>query len=593
MKPESSERIRVISFAVVALFAMLTARLWQLQVLQGEELREISSENLLRIEKVPAPRGIIYDRNGKPLVKNSPYYAVALRQEMLREADLGAIAGFLGMDPGEVAERIERRKDPFTPVKLREGLTFEEVAYYEARLSDYPALTVEVEETRHYIYGEVGAHLIGYLGKLNPAQVGQGDFKDVPRESFIGQWGVEKLFDKTLRGTPGRRVIEVDALGRQLRLLEEEKPRKGNDIYLSIDINLQQAAEAAFGERAGALVAMKPSTGEILGLVSKPSFDPNLFSRGISYADWVALVEDPRHPMLNRALQSQYPPGSTFKIITAAAALERGAITPATEQFCSGKIFHGQWSFGCWKKGGHGRLDLYGALVESCDIYFYRAGSAVGIDAIADFARQFGLGRETGIPLVAEKTGLVPDRQWKERTRHRPWYLGETYNAAIGQGYVLATPAQMARVAGAVANGGYLYRPTLLRAEGQPEPISRVGISEENLRFIRRALGGVVSDGRGTGGAARSRLASIAGKTGTAQVVSEKTRDKSDASHEDHAWFVAFAPLEDAQIALSVFVEHGGHGGSAAAPVAKVAIEAHLAPPDVMTAGRAREGATP
>jgi penicillin-binding protein 2 len=579
MKSETPDKIRIISFITVLLFVMLAARLWQLQILRGKEFREISSENLLRIEQVPAPRGIIYDRNGKPLVKNSPYFTVALRQELLGEADLGAIAEFLGVDREEIADRIQKHKDPFTPIKLKDGLTFEQVAYIEARLSDYPALTIDVEETRHYLYGEVGAHLVGYLGKLNASQMQKTDFRDVPPESFIGQWGVERLYDKILRGTPGKRVIEVDALGRQLRLLLEEPPRKGDDLYLSIDIGLQQAAEKAFGDRSGALVAFKPTTGEVLGLVSKPSFDPNLFSRGISYADWLDLVRDERHPMLNRALQSQYPPGSTFKVVTAAAALETGAVTPRTEFYCSGNLKEGRWSFGCWKKSGHGRISLYRAIVESCDIYFYLAGGKADIDNIADYARQFGLGRETGIPLVAEKTGLVPDRHWKERTRNKPWYLGETYNAAIGQGFVLATPAQMARLASAVSNGGYLYRPTLLRANSQPQPESKLNVSARTLDFIKNALRGVVNDAHGTGYAARSQVAPVAGKTGTAQVISIKgrDRDKNPAEFEDHAWFIAFAPVKKPEIALSVFVEHGGHGGSAAAPIAKAAIEAYLA----------------
>jgi penicillin-binding protein 2 len=579
MNAEVSSRIRLSAFVALFVFLLLAARLWQLQILQGGEFKRISNWNRVRIVKLPAPRGIIYDRNSIPLVKNSPYYSVGLLKEMLKSADLDAIAAYLGMEREEVSRRIEEHEDPFEPIMLKGGLTFEEVAYIDARRSDYPALAIHVEETRHYLYGDVGAHLIGYLGKLTSSQVRNTDYKDIPRESFIGQWGVEKLYDGTLRGTPGQRVIEVDALGRQLRILHEEPPEKGDDLYLSMDINLQKAAEEAFGERAGALVALKPTTGEVLGLVSRPSFDPNLFSRGISYQDWLTLVDDEGNPMLNRALQSQYPPGSTFKIITAVAALEEGVVTPDTRVTCTGGLTQGRWTFGCWKHGGHGTLSLHRALVESCDVYFYTVGRETDIDNIARYARQFGLGSKTGIPLAVERTGLVPDRQWKKKVKNDSWYLGETYNASIGQGYVLATPAQMARLMSAVSNGGHLYDPVLLRAENPPEPSSNVGVKEKTLRLIRDALKGVVNEPGGTGVAARSPVVEIGGKTGTAQVISEKGRKKltdNPGAFEDHAWFVAFAPADKPEVALSVFVEHGGHGGSAAAPIARKAIEAYM-----------------
>jgi penicillin-binding protein 2 len=577
MKTNGSERIRVIAFATVLLFLVLTVRLLQLQVLQGEKFKRLSNENRLRIEKVPAPRGIIYDRNGIPLVKNSPYYCVSLLPEMLKKTDLNAIAKFLNIDAEELNRKIENRK-PFEPIKLKGGLSFKEVAFIEARLSDYPALIIDVEETRHYLYGKVGAHLIGYLGKLNPSQAKRPDFKDIPREAFIGQWGVEKLFDKTLRGIPGKRVIEVDALGRQLRLLHEEPPVKGDDLYLSIDINLQKAAEEAFGRRTGALVALKPSTGEILSLVSRPSFDPNLFARGISYTDWLRLIRSRKAPMLNRALQSQYPPGSTFKLITAIAALEKEVIKPETTFNCTGGISHGRWSFGCWKPGGHGTLSLYRAITESCDVYFYLAGKEAGINSIAEYARQFGLGEETGIRLVKEKTGLIPDKAWKKRVKNEPWYLGETYNASIGQGYVLTTPAQLAMMISAISNGGYIYEPRLTRIESPVEPVRKVKVKKETLDIIKDALRGVVADEHGTGYAARSTVVDIGGKTGTAQVISAKRRQQVPEALRDHAWFVAFAPVENPEIALVVFVEHGGHGSETAAPIAKKAIEAYLSP---------------
>ncbi|MEJ2182769.1 MAG: penicillin-binding protein 2 [Nitrospirota bacterium] len=583
MKTEQSRRIKFIAGVAVAAFLVLASRLWQLQVLRGGEFSTLSYENLLRIEKVPSPRGIIYDRNGKPLVKNSAYYSVALQPEMLGQADLASIAKFLAMDIDEVYRIIKEHGDnPIEPIKLKGGLSFDEVAFYEARLSEHPGLTIAVEQTRRYLYGDVGAHLIGYLGALKPEQLEKADFKNVPLQAFVGQWGIEKMLDTSLRGAPGQRVIEVDALGRPLRLLREDSPERGRDIYLSIDIDLQKQAEKAFGDKVGALVAIKPSTGEILALVSRPSFDPNLFSRGINYDDWRRLSNDQSFPMLDRALQSQYPPGSTFKIVTGLAALESGSITLGTTSYCNGALRKGRWTYRCWRRGGHGRLAFHEALVQSCDVYFYRAGEATGIDTIARYARLLGLGRPSGIHLVREKSGLIPDTAWKMRVRHEPWYPGETYHAAIGQGFVLVTPIQLARMISIVANGGSVYDLRVTRAEGQPEPREKLNLEERNIRAVRKALGGVVSEPRGTGHAARSKVVDIAGKTGTAQVVSNKAipdgaKEKDlPVKLRDHAWFVAFAPVQEPEIALAVFVEHGGHGGSAAAPIAKKAIEAYM-----------------
>jgi penicillin-binding protein 2 len=585
MKTERIGGITITAFAVAVLFTVLAARLWQLQVVRGREFERLSFENRLRMEKVPSPRGIIYDRNGRPLVKNSPYYSVALIPEMTGSADIEGIADFLSMDAGELHRIIGSWEDPLELIRLRDGLSFEEVAYLEARLSDYPALTIDVQQTRHYLYGDVGSHLIGYLGKLNPRQTRKKAFKDVPRQALIGQWGVEKLYDSVLRGTPGKRVIEVDALGRRLRKISEEPPVRGADVYLSVDINLQKIAEAAFGNRVGAMVALKPDTGELLGLVSRPSFDPNLFSRGIEYRDWIRLSQSKRYPMLNRALQSQYPPGSTFKIITAIAALETGAITPKTRVTCTGQITHGRWTFGCWKKGGHGKLSLYRALVESCDVYFYTAGGKTGIDSIAEYARALGLGTEAGVGLVREKRGLIPDTEWKRRVKNESWYPGETYNASIGQGFVLTTPVQLARMMSAVSNGGYLNDIKLTMAEGPPDEGRRVKLKEETVKAVKDALRGVVSERKGTAHfGARSKTAEISGKTGTSQVISSRGRDVDEKDlplkFRDHAWFVAYAPRDEPEIALSVFVEHGGHGGAAAAPIAKAAIEAYMSSPE-------------
>jgi penicillin-binding protein 2 len=576
---EFSGRIRLVFIVVALMFGLLTARLWQLQVIKGSEYTRLSQGNRLRTEKVPSPRGIIFDRNGKPLVKNSPYYFVALLPEMARRADLAAISEFLGMNPREVTDIVGSVKDPIEPIRIKGGITYDEVAFIEARISDHPGLVIEAEETRHYIYGPIGAHLIGYLGKLNPQQISRKDYRNVPRKAFIGQWGVEKMYDSLLRGEAGRRVIEVDAMGRRLSILEEAEPVNGEDLYLSIDIDLQRASEDAFGNRVGALAAIKPGTGEILALVSRPSYDPNLFSRGIGYDNWVRLREDKRYPLLNRALQSHYPPGSTFKLVTALAALEEGIVTPRNKHTCTGAHKKGRWSFRCWRRRGHGTLNMLQGIIQSCDVYFYRTGERTGIDNIAKYARKLGLGSESGLGLIKEKSGLVPDREWKKRVKGLSWYPGNTYNAAIGQGFVLTTPIQLAQMTAILVNGGYRYPLRLVKAEEFPLPAENLGLDPENMEFLKRALRGVVIEKKGTGKAANSRFVEVGGKTGTAQVVAQKKIKESELPDhlKDHAWFVAFAPVEKPEIAMAVFVENGGHGGVTAAPIARKAIEAYLA----------------
>ena len=577
-KPEA-QKITIVSYLILLGFLIILLRLWQLQLLQGDELRKTSESNRLRIIKVSAPRGIIFDRNGIPLVKNTPYFCASVIPEEFDSTGIASLAMVLQMPEGELRDKLTRKvQSPFTPVRLKEGLSHDEVSYIAARRSDFPGLFIEIEVSREYLYGGIGAHVIGYLGKLTPVQSKDPEFKDVPPDAFIGQWGIEKLYDKSLRGTAGQRIIEVDAIGREIRLLKETPPVKGADLSLSIDIALQKAAEDAFEEKTGALVALKSDTGEILGIVSSPSFDPNRFAKGISSDDWNAIINDKKVPMLNRAIQSQYPPGSTFKIVTAIAALESGTSDLSTKTDCRGGLNYGKWHFGCWQKRGHGTVSLHRALVESCDVYFYEAGKRAGFDTVHDYALMLGLGAETGISIGRERKGLIPDSKWKREARKSDWYLGETFINSIGQGYVAATPIQMAVMMNTVSNGGYVYRPSILKV-AKPVLIRKAAVKPETLETIKEALQGVVNEPGGTGDAARSGTIVIGGKTGTAQVVGLRKDSKNLTENlRDHAWFVAFAPVDKPEIALSVLVEHGGHGGSAAAPIAKKAIEAYMLP---------------
>lgn len=583
------EKIIFISFIVIAAFLLLAMRLWQLQILQGKEYRKISEANRLRIISIPAPRGIIFDRNGLPLVENSPYFSASIVPNEFDKDRVVPLSKILNLPAEEIFDKLSKNDlGTFIPVKLKQRLSFNEIAYIEARRSDFPGLIIETEVGREYIYGDVGSHLIGYLGKLTPSQLKDPAFRDIPPDMFVGQWGVEKLFDSSLRGVPGNRIIEVNALGREIRLIQEKPPVTGQDIALSIDIHMQEATEKAFGERAGASVALSPDNGEILAIVSKPSFDPNLFTDGISQSEWTNLINNKKNPMLNRAIQSQYPPGSTFKIVTALAGLEEGVISTDTKVDCKGGISYRNWHFGCWQKNGHGVVSLHRAIAESCDVFFYETGRRLGIDRIYDYAIKLGLGKKTGIEIGKERAGLIPNSKWKLETKKTAWYPGETLHAAMGQGYVTATPLQMAVMTATVVNGGILYKPILLK-DAPPVVQARLQLSHKNLEIIKNGLLGVVEDPGGTGWAARSGMVDVGGKTGTSQVVSIRKSSIYLPEHfRDHAWFVAFAPFEKPEIALSVLVEHGGHGGGAAAPIAKQAIEAYMnskknmqaAPPD-------------
>jgi penicillin-binding protein 2 len=430
---------------------------------------------------------------------------------------------------------------------------------------------------------------LGYVGEISPAELLEAENSDVLPGTSVGQNGIEKTYDTHIRGEVGQKIIEVDAGGHEMKVLRVQEPTSGNDIYLTIDLDVQKTAEEALGTDAGTIVAINPRNGEILALASHPAFDPNQLSRNLSPADWEALASDPGHPLTNRATQGQYPPGSTFKLVVSSAALESKEITPDEQINCTGGMFFGRRVYKDWKRGGHGLMDLHSAIVQSCDVFFYEVGRRVGIDRLADFSFRYGLGQPTGIELTSEKSGNIPTPQWKIRAKGEPWYPGETLSASIGQGFVTVTPVQMANLIATVAMSGVRYQPHLIKAirdratgrlfEFPPVQIGKVELADETYNAIRRALNGVVSEPHGTGMSARSKIVSIGGKTGTAQVVEMKAGVETKSmpkEFQDHAWFIAFAPVEDPQIAVAVLVEHGGHGGETAAPPAKRIIEEYL-----------------
>ncbi|GAQ94318.1 penicillin-binding protein 2 [Thermodesulfovibrio aggregans] len=562
---------------IFVIFFILLLRLWQIQILNADKYKQLAEQNRIRIIKIPAPRGIIYDRNGIPLVENIPSFAALISPEYADKIDLNLLSKILNIPQEELQNRLNTKTESiYIPIKIKEDLTFKEIAMLEARRSEIPGLIIETELKRHYPFGHATAHLLGYLGKITEQQIKSNpQYQKLPSYFQVGQTGLEKLFDDILIGIPGEKIIEVDALGRELRLIKESPPIKGEDLYLTIDALLQESAYRAFENYSGAFVAIKPDTGEVLALVSSPSFDPNKFVEGVPPQYWNELTNNPKNPLLNRATQGLYAPGSTFKIITALAGLEEGVITPDRVLVnCTGGVTLGKWTFGCWRKEGHGAVNLRRALIESCDVYFYELGKILGIKRIYKYATLLGLGSVTGFS-ADEKSGLVPDEEWKKSVKKTSWFLGDTYNTAIGQGFLKVTPIQMARVMATIVNGGNKITPYLVK--GSKSEKENLNLDVKNLEIIKNALSGVVNEPEGTASGARSYIIKFGGKTGTVQVVSKKLKEKlSYKNIEHHAWFIGFAPVDSPEMAFSVIIEHGGSGGAVAAPVAKNILEGYI-----------------
>jgi len=580
-------RLWVLGVFVLIFFAALVLRLWYLQIIRGSYYRELSESNRVRIINIRPPRGVLFDRNGMPIAANTPSYTITFTPEDAKKTPgvREGLARILGISIGELDRKIqaEGNRNPYQPVRIKENASFAEVSEVEANKNDLPGVMVQVELRRFYPYGEFAAHAIGYIGKITPEQQETEEFQGLPPDFLIGQYGIEKAFDRTIRGEPGRKGVEVDAMGRHIRLLYTTEPVAGEDLVLTLDYKAQKAAEAGLEGKAGAIVALDPNNGEVLAMASRPGFDPNIFPLGLNADEWRYLTQDEGHPLNNRALQGQFPPGSTFKLAMSLAGLETGKASLTKSESCGGSFFFGNRTFHCWNKKGHGTVALHKAIVESCDVYFYKLGDAMGIDNIAKYCRYLGLGTETGVGL-REKPGLIPSTEWKEKVRHDKWYAGETISCSIGQGYVSVTPIQLARMAATITNGGVLYQPQVVRAikykdeRGTmffpPVVLGNLPVNKANLEIIRDGMRGVVEEPGGTAHGAKSEYVTVGGKTGTAQVIG--LGKGGGKKFGDHAWFVAVAPVENPKIAVCVLVEHGGHGGSAAAPLAKQVIEAYL-----------------
>jgi penicillin-binding protein 2 len=598
------QRLTGVVFCVVAAFALLGIRLFHLQILGGEEYRRLSETNCIRLESIDAPRGLIFDRNGELLVDNRPAFDVSIipRDAKPVESTIQNLAYRMGASQEELIDKIrsQRRSASYKPILLRRDIGRDTLAAIEVHQYDLPGVVINVNPIRHYIHERSAAHVLGYLGEISNDELASGKCPDCRPGDFIGKFGVEKTLEPFLRGERGGRQVEVNAKGQVVRVLQTVDARPGMNVYLTIDHRLQEKTEALMHETAGAAVAMNPNTGEILAMVSSPSFDQNDFVSGMTYDHWEALISNPDHPMENKAIQGEYPPASTYKIVTAIAGLEEGVIDENTTFHCPGYLSFGNRVYRCWKRGGHGTLAVVRALAESCDVFFYQVGQKLGVDRLAVYARALGLGSPTGIALDHEADGLIPTAEWKLQKTGIPWQGGENLSIAIGQGYNLVTPLQMLSLIATVANGGTRYRPIILdrieTARGQivrktvPQVRDRVTLSEKTVSLVRRGLWETVNTLGGTAYLSRLKMADMSGKTGTAQLVGRRDDEPPDGQGEladhlkDHAWFVAYAPSTNPEIAVAVIVEHGEHGSSAAAPIAAAMIRTFL---EGKTAGQA------
>ena len=594
---EFKRRFMIFFVAISLALSLIIIRLVYLQIVRGDEFRQKSENNSVRLRKIRPPRGLIMDVNRQVLVENQPSFDIFFAPNRIRDIESvikklkELYAARYTSFSSDLSQAEQAR--PFAPVRLDRNVSREKVAIVETNVLDLPGVFVEVTPIRYYHNGPMISHIVGYTGEITEKELEKEASEYYGSGDMVGKYGLERYLDAYLKGKNGAEQIEVNVLGRKVKGIGMIAPESGYNAVLTIDSLSQQTAWNAMEGKTGAAVALNVRDGSILALVSSPSFDSNLFNGGISFASWEKLSNDPAHPMENRAVTGQYPPGSTYKLVVAAAALQEGLITPEKTILCTGTYEVGNRVFRCWQKDGHGGVNLHRAIVESCDVYFYTLGKMLGVDKIAWYARQFGFGSVTGVDLPREKNGLVPTKEWKMNRLAEPWQLGETISVAIGQGYNLVTPIQLANAYAALANGGTLLRPHIIKsietADGKvvkefgAQKINTLPLSQENMALLSYGLWGAVNERGGTGSALRRAAEDICGKTGTAQVIGlpedEKARRAKKIANEyrDHALFACFGPYKNPEIAVAVIMENAGHGGSAAAPVARKIIDAYFA----------------
>jgi penicillin-binding protein 2 len=583
---------------VVCVFVVLLLRLWFLQIAKGDEYLEKSRSNHISQFELPSVRGLILDRENRSLVENEVVFELTVTPKEVKNQDdlLERVANLTNKSKESLAEKLKafEKSKPYSPSVWVTGLNRADVSRVESQGHRLPGLAVRANSVRRPIQGDFAPHLIGYIGQISKAQLESNDYPGLRQGDLVGQAGLEQSMESFLQGQKGSWMVTVDSNGRILEELQQVSPKPGHNVRLTIDSRLQRVSQALLAEQAGAIVVMDPRNFEILAMASSPMFNLFDFVGGISTERWRALNDDPFTPMQNRAVGGQYPPGSTFKIAVALTALSEGVVVPETEFNCAGALLLGNVPFHCWLKTGHGRINLFNALKYSCDVYFYELGRRMGIERLSTGVREyFGLGRPLGVELKSEQGGLVPDPAWKMRRFKRPWTQGDMLHVAIGQGYMLSTPLQVAQYTAVVANGGTLYRPHLVKEivdyEGKivynakPEVINKLSLKPEHLRTIQKGLVAVVNEPGGTGRRAALTKVKVAGKTGTSQTVSlDKYKGYTSANRpyklRDHAWFTAYAPADKPEVVVAVILEHAGGGGTTSAPVAAKMLEAYFNP---------------
>ncbi|MBI4878012.1 MAG: penicillin-binding protein 2 [Acidobacteria bacterium] len=575
-----SGKIAFFQYLVVGTFVFLISGFWELQIRNPEFYNERAERNRIKSQPILAPRGKILDRDGRVIVDSHSSFSLALSRDNLNPAHLGYIAEGLGLDPAEVEARLRRfRSRPsYEAIIIKEELTPGELAFVEAHRDSetFPELELLQDQRRLYPRDGLAAHVIGYVGEVSEAELDAAEFARYNQGDVIGKSGIERQYNEILMGVDGQRRVMVDNRGKVRTVMGIKEAVPGKNLQLTIDLDLQAVAELAMENRRGAVVALDPRNGDVLAMVSHPAFDPNKFAGRIRNRDWMEIISDPEKPLLNRALQAQLAPGSTFKPIVALAGLESGAIDDQFQVHCGGgAAFYGRY-FKCHIKGGHGNVELHKGLTQSCDVFFYNAGNRMGIDKIAQYAELVGLGRRTGIDLPHEAEGLVPSSKWKARTLRQKWYAGETISVSIGQGALTVTPLQMAYAMGGLATGGVWHRPHLVRDRKDDERARRVELNLENLNKVIDGMYGVVNEG-GTGGRARLPGLEVCGKTGTAQLASNEVLKGTALGRtmKDNAWFVGFAPRQAPEIVVVALFEGGEHG-PAAAPIVRDVLKVYF-----------------
>ena len=577
-----ARRLGLARLLIALVFLGLCLKLWHLMVIRFDHYRELAERNQVRTIPLMAPRGPVLDRDGRVLVENINSFNLFLYREEV--SDLQDSKEFLvrelDVDPARFQERLDEASayPEFRPLLVKENLSMEQVARLLSHQAEHPELKIFEQPRRLYRYGELAAHVLGFVGEISRAELDSGEFQECKPGDVIGKFGIERVYNRQLTGKDGFSRVLVNSSGKALQELAKKEPQPGAELQLTLDLDLQRVAESELGDQPGAVIALDPRTGEVLVMASQPAFDPNWFATRITQKQWEELTSNPDNPLQNRAIQNAFSPGSIFKVVMALGGLELGVIDPSTSVYCNGGVeLYGHY-FHCWNAGGHGRVHLSEAIQHSCNVYFYLLGQKLGIDRIAEFSRRIGLGVPTGIDLTGEISGLIPSTAWKERTSGQPWFAGETISVSIGQGPLNVTPAQLARAMGAVATGRVPKLRLVREGESEARDMQPVGFSQENLQAVRNAMWKVVNE-FGTGRAAQVANFDVCGKTGTAQTVSRQVFDtlspEKQAQYEPNAWFVGFAPRENPEIVVAVIVQRGGSGSGEAAPIAGHLLQAY------------------